>query len=237
MTDAALELRVLYEDAEVVVVDKPSGMLVHAGWADDGPLAVEQAGALVGGRMFPVHRLDRATSGALIFARSVESARELGRAFMEGEVAKTYWALVRGVPPESGLVDHPIPKREGGPRVPARTRFERLGASTVERCSLVRAMPETGRLHQIRRHMKHLSHPLVGDVNYGQGPINRHFRATYDLHRLALHATELAFAHPITRAPLRVIAPLPPELVRTFRALGLPTDDAEVRSTGGGESC
>ena len=121
-----------------------------------------------------------------------------------------------------GVIDHPLKvEKRTGPRVPARTRFRLIAASQVERCSLVELIPETGRLHQIRRHMKHLSHPLIGDVNYGKGDINRLFRERYQLHRLALHAAEIAFTHPVSEERIRVIAPMPEDLSAPLRALGL----------------
>ncbi|MEI8259617.1 MAG: pseudouridine synthase, partial [Deltaproteobacteria bacterium] len=164
------------------------------------------------------------TSGALLFARSSEAAALLGRAFEEGRVEKRYLALVRGRPPASGTIDHPVPRQEAGARVPALTRFRTVATSPVDRCSLVEAMPETGRLHQVRRHLKHIHHPLVGDVNYGSGDINRHYRAVYDLHRLALHAHFLAFEHPFTHERVTINAPMPDDLGLALVALGLPTN-------------
>lgn len=219
-----MSVEILYVDADVVVVNKPSGMLVHRGWDDTGDIAVEVVGRMLDARLFPVHRLDRATSGALMFARSSEVAAILGQDLAEAHaIEKTYLALVRGVPPAEGRIDHPIPRKVDGPRVEARTRFRLIQACAIERSSLVVAWPETGRLHQVRKHLKHITHPLVGDVNYGQGPINRHYRAVYGLHRLALHAVELAFPHPTTRTPIRVSAPMPPDLAEPLAKLGLPT--------------
>jgi tRNA pseudouridine65 synthase len=214
-------LDVLYVDAHLVVVNKPSGLLVHRGWGDDRDVALTQVRDALGARVNPVHRLDRATSGALLFARTAEMTTALGALFAEGRVEKSYLALVRGVPPSDGVIDSPVPRREDGPRVPAVTRYRLLATSPRERCSLVLAVPETGRLHQIRRHLKHLGHPLIGDVNYGKGDLNRYFRATYELHRLALHACSIAFAHPATGAPLRVVAPMPDDLAMPLTALGL----------------
>lgn len=215
----AIEL--LYVDEDIVVANKPSGLLVHRGWDDDDDVALFRVRDAVGAQVSAVHRLDRGTSGAIVFARSAEATAALSRQFEAGGVDKRYLALVRGTPPDEGVVDHPVPKKEAGERVPARTRFRRLARSTVDRCSLVEAMPETGRLHQIRRHMKHLSHPVIGDVNYGSGEINRHYRATYGLHRLALHALSIAFAHPRTGAPVAVTAPMPDDLGGVLVALGL----------------
>lgn len=175
----------------------------------------------LGAHVHPVHRLDRGTSGALLFARTREAAATLARAFELGRVDKRYLALVRGHPPDAGVIDHPVPRSEDGPGVPAITRYTRIARSTVDRCSLVLAEPETGRLHQIRRHLRHIDHPLVGDVTHGSGVINRHYRATYGLHRLALHARALAFDHPTTGARITVTAPLPDDLAAPLAALGL----------------
>lgn len=222
----AIEL--LHVDADVVVAQKPSGLLVHRGWDDDDDVAMFRVRDALGQHVHPLHRLDRGTSGALVFARSREAAATLARAFEEGRVDKRYLALVRGRPEDAGVIDHPIPKREGGPRVPAVTRFRVLGRSSVDRCSLVLAMPETGRLHQVRRHLHHIDHPIVGDVNYGSGVINRHYRATYALHRLALHAVCVAFDHPTTGARIRVVAPVPDDLATALQALGLSWSEGDI---------
>jgi tRNA pseudouridine65 synthase len=221
-------IELLYVDPHVVVANKPSGLLVHRGWDKDDDVAMFRVRDAIGERVHPLHRLDRGTSGALLFARNEDCAAVLAKQFEEGSVEKRYFALVRGHAPEEGVVDHPIPKREDGPRVPALTRFRLVARSSVDRCSLVLAMPETGRLHQVRRHLRHVNHPLVGDVNYGSGVVNRHFRATYYLHRLALHAHLLAFAHPVTGARVEVVAPMPEDLGAPLAALGL--DRAEARS-------
>jgi len=217
-------ITLLYVDEHVVVADKPSGLLVHRGWGDDDDVAMFRVRDAVGEHVHPIHRLDRGTSGALLFARSREAAAILCKSFEEGTVEKRYLALVRGSPPAEGLIDHPVPKGEDahGPRVPAQTRFRLVSRSPVDRCSLVVAMPETGRLHQIRRHLRHANHPLVGDVNYGSGSINRHYRAEYNLHRLALHASRLSFVHPVTGERVIVNAPVPDDLGSALMRLGLP---------------
>lgn len=215
------DIELLHVDEHVVVANKPSGILVHRGWDDDDDVAMFRVRDKIGQRVHPLHRLDRGTSGALVFARDPATAAALAAAFAEQRVDKAYLALVRGVPPEEGVVDYAIPKSEDGPRVPAVTRFRRLGASPVDRCSLVLALPETGRLHQVRRHLKHIAHPLVGDVRHGVGAINRHYRATYDLHRLALHALRIAFVHPVTGARVEVRAPVPEDFAAALAKLGL----------------
>lgn len=215
----------LFVDDHVIVANKPSGLLVHRGWGDDDDVALFRVRDAVGARVHPVHRLDRGTSGALVFARTPEAARALARSFEAQAVDKRYLALVRGVPPESGTIDYAIQKSEDGPRVPAITHYRRVARSPVDRCSLVLARPETGRLHQIRRHLRHIDHPLVGDVRHGSGAINRHYRARYDLHRLALHALRVAFPHPVTGERVSVTAPVPGDLGRALEQLGLPTED------------
>jgi tRNA pseudouridine65 synthase len=215
-------IELLFVDDDVVVANKPSGLLVHRGWDNDDDVALFRVRDAVGAYVHPLHRLDRGTSGALLFARSSEMASVLAGSFDKFE--KQYLALVRGVPPESGTIDYAIEKAKGGPRVPALTHFERVASSEVDRCSLVLAKPVTGRLHQIRRHLRHINHPLVGDVAHGSGAINRHYRATYDLHRLALHALSIAFDHPRTGERIQCVAPMPDDLGIPLERLGLPRD-------------
>jgi tRNA pseudouridine65 synthase len=137
-------------------------------------------------------------------------------------VTKRYLALVRGNPPAEGTIDHAVRKGErGDERVAAVTHFVRLGVSPHARCALVEVVPETGRLHQIRRHFKHISHHLVGDVRYGKGDVNRAFRGEWNLHRLALHAWRVDLQHPVTGAPLTIVAPIPDDLGMVLAALGL----------------
>ena len=210
---------VLYRDASCVVVDKPSGMIVHRGWANDDQDLLRLTRDTVGQYVYPLHRLDRGASGVVLFALNEHAARTLNRGFAEGGIDKRYLALTRGHPPESMLVDHPIPRAPGEERVPAQTEVQRLG--TFERYALVQASPKTGRLHQIRRHLKHLSCPLIGDVKYGKGEHNRLFRERYGLDRLALHAAALRFVHPDSEQPITVRAPLSGSLAHCLGENGL----------------
>jgi tRNA pseudouridine65 synthase len=214
------DLPALYQDGVLLAVDKPAGLAVHRGAARDRTVALQLVRDRVGRHVHAVHRLDRATSGVLLFALDPGTARRLQEQLEAGAVAKRYLALVRGIPPEVGVIDHPIPRDIDGPRVPAVTEFRRL--AVFERYALVEARPRTGRRHQIRRHFKHLSHPLIGDVRYGKGEHNRLFRDRFGLHRLALHALELAFDHPETGEALRIVAPVPEDLAGPLRAMGLP---------------
>ncbi|HEX9941535.1 MAG TPA: pseudouridine synthase [Thermoanaerobaculia bacterium] len=212
-------LPVLYRDGVLLAVNKPSGLAVHRGAAQDRTVALQTVRDLVGRRVHAVHRLDRATSGVLLFALDPETARRMQEKLAAGEVEKRYLALVRGVPPEEGVIDHPVAREQGGSRVPAVTEFRRL--ATFERYALMEARPLTGRRHQIRRHFKHISHPLIGDVRYGKGEHNRLFRERFGLNRLALHALELAFEHPVTGERVRIVAPVPEELAGPLRAMGM----------------
>jgi tRNA pseudouridine65 synthase len=214
-------IELLYVDDHVVVANKPSGLLVHRGWDDDDDVAMFRVRDAIGARVHPLHRLDRGTSGALLFARSPAVTAILQKSFDERTVEKRYVALVRGAPPAEGVIDHAIPKGEDGPKVAAVTHFRLIARSSVDRCSLVEARPQTGRLHQIRRHLRHISHPLVGDVTYGSGSINRHYRAAYDLRRLALHAERIVFPHPVTGERVEVVAPMPDDLAAPLERLGL----------------
>lgn len=211
----------LYRDEALVVVDKPAGLLCHRSeLAPDRDVVMIRVRDALGAYVYPVHRLDRGTSGALLFALSSEVASALRTAFDEGRVKKRYVAIARGVVPEAVRVDYAIPKAEGSKeRVPAVTSVRRLAAG--DHVSLVECFPETGRYHQIRRHLAHLRHPLALDANYGTGWFNRHVRDTTGLTRLALHAAGLAFEHPVTGAPLSIEAPLPDDLRRALEVLGL----------------
>ncbi len=215
-----MDIPILYRDDVLVAVCKPSGLAVHRGWARDPTYALNEVRDRLGQWVYPVHRLDRATSGVLAFALDPETARGVQAQFADGRVAKRYLALVRGIPPESGVIDHPVKRTlRGKERVPAVTEYRRL--STFERYTLMEARPRSGKLHQIRRHFKHLSHPLIGDVRYGKGELNRLFRERFGLHRLALHALEMRLEHPRSGTALRWVAAVPPDLAGPLAAMGL----------------
>ena len=222
---AAPTLQILHADAHLVVVAKPSGLLVHRQGARDDAVLQLARDATGGAHLYPVHRLDRGASGVLVLGRSSGAASLLHEQFEDGRAEKVYLALVRGTPPESGVIDHPIPRREDGPRVPAVTTFRCLATVTVivenraQSFSLVEARPKTGRLHQVRRHLKHLGHPLIGDANHGRGDLNRWCREVYGLDRLALHAAALAFDHP-AGGRVRFEAGLPEDLREPLRRMG-----------------
>lgn len=224
---AVTALSLLYRDDALVVVDKPAGLIVHRGWAQDEVTVLSLLRDLLGHWVYPAHRLDRGTSGVLLFANSPEVAAQLGTAFAEDRVHKRYLALVRGRAPEQVLIDHPLAKEPGKPRQPAQTRAGRLFSAPlrneltdVERqYSWVEAFPLTGRAHQVRRHLKHISHPIIGDVRYGKSEHNYLFQRRFGLTRLALHAERVSLEHPLSGLPLEVCAPLPEDLRSVWAAL------------------
>lgn len=213
-------MQVLYRDAHVLAVNKPSGLLTHRGWANDRDNALVRARTLAGQYVYPAHRLDRATSGVLLFALDKDTAAALGKLFESNAVHKRYLALVRGIPPDHVEIDHALAEEKGGEdKKPAQTTLTRLGS--FERYALIEAVPHTGRPHQIRRHCKHLSHPILGDTRYGNGEHNRIARTRFGLHRLALHAARLTLVHPVTGEPLELRAPLPEDLAAPLQAMQL----------------
>lgn len=216
-------LRVLHVDDDLVAIDKPAGLLVHPSALDTRATVTAWAmlRAQLDAPLWTVHRLDKATSGVLLFARSACAARALGAAFASGRVGKRYLALVRGWPPAAGVIDQPLardPERPstGQPRLAAVTRFRRLachewpfadGRHPTSRYALIEAEPLTGRRHQIRRHFKQLAHPLVGDSTHGKGAHNRAVAAWLGVQRLWLHASELVLPALEGRPALALSAP------------------------------
>jgi tRNA pseudouridine65 synthase len=204
---------ILHRDPRCVVVDKPSGIATHRGWDDSDDALLQVVRDTVNAYVYPIHRLDRGASGIVLFALDKEAARAFSDAWTEAD--KRYLAITRGHPAEHVVLDHAIPKAPGEARVPAVTEIWRR--ETFGRYAVVEARPRTGRLHQIRRHLKHLSCPLIGDVRYGKGEHNRLWRENFGLHRLALHATSLRVPHP-DGGELAVTCPLAPELVAAITA-------------------
>ncbi|MBK6415376.1 MAG: pseudouridylate synthase [Thermomonas sp.] len=215
MSGAVAALPVLYADDTLAVVSKPAGLMVHDSALARGEtdFAADRLREQFGKPIFLVHRLDRATSGCLLLAFDRETASALGKILMSGEVAKDYWAVCRGWPAEQRfVVDHPLDGGPGKPlKKPAQTAFEVLATCELSvpsagfetsRYALLQASPLTGRFRQIRRHLKHLSHHLIGDSSHGDGRHNRNFRML-GIHRMLLHARRLAFVPAHRRAPRR----------------------------------
>jgi tRNA pseudouridine65 synthase len=213
------EVPILYQDESVLVVNKPSGLLVHRDKGRRDPALLQLVRDQVGEWVYPVHRIDRGTSGAVLLARTSDLARVMSEAFESGHVKKQYLALCRGHNPELMFANSPLPRDLNGEPQPAATHFRLLGHAG--RYGLYEARPETGRRHQIRLHLKQESHPIIGDVRYGKGEHNRHFREEYGFHRLALHAFGLTFQTPDGGKQVRVVAPLPSDFAELLGKLEL----------------
>ena len=233
-------LTVLRRDEHLVAVHKPPGLLVHRSSLDahETRFALQLVRDQIGAAVYPVHRIDKATSGVLLFALAPAVADRCRAAFETGRVAKRYLAIVRGHVPECGTIDHPLdredrPDRPAGVRQPAITDYRRLAAVELpiavdryptSRYSLVELRPRTGRRHQLRRHLKHIAHPIIGDTTHGHGAHNRMFRERFECHRLLLVAVGITLPHPCTGVPLAIETRPDEDFGRVAAALGMRLD-------------
>jgi len=225
----ARTLELLYLDERLCAIAKPSGIMVHrTGISTDRVFVADVLREQLGQRIWTVHRLDRATSGVLLFALDVEMAASMGRLFEAGAIAKRYLAVVRGWLDELGEIDKPLSGSRNKTR-DALTRYRRLATAELPvavpphetaRYSLAEIEPKTGRTHQIRRHLNHISHPIIGDVNHGDRRHNRLFRARFGCHRLLLHAVSLEFEYPATNRPLKIQSAPSDDFLTVGGALG-----------------
>lgn len=234
-------LEILYQDAHYIAVAKPAGLLVHRTKMDahETRFALQMLRDQTGGRVFPVHRLDKPTSGVLVFGLTLEAVSALSAQFEAREVEKRYLAIVRGYAAEADRIDHPLATERG--RQEAVTAYRRLataelphpvGRYETARYSLILATPETGRTHQIRRHLKHIFHPIIGDRKYGDDRHTRFFAAQFGCDRLLLHAAEMRFVHPLTDTRITIAAPLDEAFGSVVDALGWESAVAWSRPCG-----
>ncbi|MGL5953230.1 MAG: tRNA pseudouridine(65) synthase TruC [Providencia rustigianii] len=220
-------LEIIYQDEFVVAVNKPAGMLVHRSWLDskETVFVMQTLRDQIGQHVYPIHRLDRPTSGVLLFALSSEVARLLAEQFEQHKMEKTYHAVVRGYVTDAQRLDYPLleeldkiadkhaskePKLQDcvthyRPLVTAECPVA-IGRYETSRFSLVELKPETGRKHQLRRHMSHLRHPILGDSKHGDLRQNRGVVEHFGVSRLMLHASQLVFIHPITEEQISLVA-------------------------------
>ncbi|MCC7413179.1 MAG: pseudouridylate synthase [Gammaproteobacteria bacterium] len=232
---------ILYQDEHLAAFYKPAGLLVHRSAVDRGArrYALQTARDALGRRVYPLHRLDKPTAGLLLFALDAETARRMTVAFTLGAVRKRYLAVVRGHTERGGVIEHRLAE-ERDPTTDARARsgarvqsaltgYTRLatcelpiavGRYPTARYSLLAVTPCSGRRHQIRRHLKHVFHPVIGDTSHGDGRHNRMFRERFDCRRLLLVAIGLGFAHPYSGAPVAIATPPDAGFQATLRALG-----------------
>ncbi|MCA8941587.1 MAG: pseudouridylate synthase, partial [Planctomycetes bacterium] len=230
------ELPILYRDDHIVAVSKPSGMLVHRSEkAPDRKVVLQTLAAQLGQYVYPVQRLDRGTSGVLVFGLSSRDAGLLQAALASERATKTYAALARwptdAAPEPRFECRRPLRNTQGEPR-PAHTEFEAI--EFFERCALLRCRLYTGRFHQIRRHLNHCARHVIGDTTHGKGRINAEFRERFGLHRLFLHAARLRFEHPVLDLPIDLMDPLPRDLLDVLARLRTAQGaaGAEPRSAG-----
>ena len=239
--DCAPELKVLYQDEHLVAIDKPSGLLVHRSEIDkrETLFAIQLTRDQIGQRVYPIHRLDRPTSGVLLFALSSEVARLMSEQLQAGGVKKQYMAVVRGYTPEALEIDYELKEildkksdklaKKDKPPQSAQTLLKRLATAELpfatgryekSRYSLVELTPVTGRKHQLRRHMAHIRHPIIGDTNHGDGKQNASARTHLNLDRLALVAKSLSFLHPVTQEQVCIQASLDEPIRQLFKLCG-----------------
>lgn len=235
------DLEILFRDEHLVAVNKPANIFVHRSPMSppDEPNVMRMLRDQIGQLVTPVHRLDRATSGVLLFALNTEAARELSRQFSEHTVKKKYFAIVRGHTPDAMTIDLPLqPHRDGltenqhreNEAQEAVTQIRTLshceiphsaGRYPASRYSFIEALPQTGRRHQIRRHLKHNSHPIIGDVAHGDHRHNHLLKELFGLNRMLLVAGRLEFDHPATQTRTSIDAPCGPEFEALTTLLGL----------------
>ena len=223
----AEHLQVLYCDANLAVINKPAGLMVHDSKLARGEtdFAADRLREQFGKPIFLIHRLDRATSGCLLLAFDRDTASALGKVLMSGDVKKEYLAVCRGWPEERFSIDHPLDGGPGKPeKKPAVTHFVRLATGELpvpsagfetSRYALLRCELDTGRFRQIRRHLKHAFHHMIGDTSHGDGRHNLQFRMR-GVHRMLLHASRLSFLHPVTGERIETLAPLDSEFRKAF---------------------
>lgn len=229
---------VLYQDNDLIVINKPEGWLVHRSWLDkhETVVVMQTLRDQIGQHVYPIHRLDRPTSGVLIFALSSEIARLLSEQFASNKIEKTYHAIVRGYVDGEAIIDYPLVEEldkiadkfanKDKPAQDAITFYKGLskielpievGKYKTARYSFVELKPQTGRKHQLRRHLKHIFHPIIGDSKHGDLHQNRAFSHYFAVKRLMLHASTVKIIHPITLTPLTIHAKLSDDWLKILR--------------------
>ena len=222
-------LQLLHSSPDLVAINKPHGLLVHRSSiaSDASEFAVQILRDQLGQRVYPVHRLDRKTGGVLLFALTEVINSAMQQQFAEGKVAKTYVAIVRGYTDDVAEIDYPL-RRDDGVLQEAFTALKTLqrtevdvpfGKHATSRYSLVELTPTTGRMHQLRKHMAHIFHPIIGDRPHGCNKQNKLFKEHFGMETMLLHAQTVSFQHPETNAIMAITAPIQSEFQRMMQAL------------------
>lgn len=233
MTATQTMLEIVYQDNDLIAINKPHGLLVHRSSiaADAEEFALQLLRDQIARPVYPAHRLDRKTGGVLLFSLSKEMDGAMQVCFAEKKVAKTYWVIVRGYTADNGTIDYPL-RKDNGTLQEAVTHYHTLrraelpipsGKFNTSRYSLVEVTPETGRMHQIRKHFAHIFHPIIADRPHGCNKQNRLWKDAFAMDTMMLHAKGLCFLHPITGHNIIIEAHLQAEFVRTLEILGLET--------------
>jgi tRNA pseudouridine65 synthase len=223
-------LDIIFMDDYLVAINKPHGLLVHRSSIakDADEFALQILRDQLNRRVFPVHRLDRKTGGVLLFALSKDVEKLMQQQFSDNLVDKKYLAIVRGHTPDEQEIDYAL-RKENGTLQEAFTRYKTLaraeldvplGAHPTSRYSLVEAKPETGRMHQLRKHFSHIFHPIIGDRTHGCNKQNKLFKEQWELDTMLLHASQLSFNHPVTSNKIPIEAPLQDEFLRIKKMMG-----------------
>lgn len=223
-------LDIIFMDDYLVAINKPHGLLVHRSpiAKDADEFALQLLRDQLNRRVFPVHRLDRKTGGVLLFALSKDVEKLMQQQFSDNLVDKKYLAIVRGHTPDEQEIDYAL-RKENGTLQKAFTRYKTLaraeldvplGAHPTSRYSLVEAKPETGRMHQLRKHFSHIFHPIIGDRTHGCNKQNKLFKEQWELDTMLLHASQVSFNHPVTSNKIPIEAPLQDEFLRIKKIMG-----------------
>lgn len=224
-------LEILFEDEDFVAINKPHGLLVHKSSiaADTSEFALQLLRDQIGKKVYPAHRLDRKTAGVLLFSLNKEMDSAIQTAFSQNLVKKEYLAVLRGHTDPEGTIDYPL-KKENGTIQEALTNYQTLATTEIDlpfgkfptsRYSLVLGKPETGRMHQLRRHFAHIFHPIIGDRPHGCNKQNKLWKDTFQHDTMLLHAKSLAFTHPKTQENIFIQAQIQPEFERALTILSI----------------
>lgn len=236
-----LGLEILYKDDHIVAINKPHGLLVHrTKMAKDATeFALQQLRDQLEQLVYPAHRIDRKTGGILLFALNEEVNRQLQILFAERKMSKSYLSIVRGFSEDKGEIDYPLVS-ESGKIQESKTTYQTLaktelnvpfGKHNTSRYSLVEVVPETGRMHQIRKHFAHILHPIIADRSHGCNKQNRLFKEKWAMDTMLLHAWKLSFDHPITSKRIKIKAGLQSEFLRMMELMDFRLENQTTYST------
>lgn len=228
-------LEILYQDEYIVAVNKPHGLLVHASpiARNATEFALQIVRDQLGKKVYPAHRIDRKTSGILVFSLDKETDSCMQQLFASNDIQKKYLAIVRGHTPEFSTIDYAL-KRDDGKIQEAQTDFRTLqhteipypsGKFNSSRYSLVEAHPKTGRFHQLRKHFAHIFHPIIGDRPHGCNKQNKFWKDTFQMETMLLHASSLSFTHPVTTVKIEISATPQEEFTRACQLLNISLED------------